>query len=128
MIQKEIHPNKYNSILIGLNIELEYDYNAFIKDWNSRNFFDRWWRKKYKIPFGSTAHLEMNHLFMSLEYKEDKIFDNLNDDIDTFNANSDNILIKAGIRSKSTKENSEIKLTGKTLDDEFNNLDIKQFQ
>ena len=52
------------------------DIKNFILDWNSFPL-DLWWRRKYKIPFGSQAHREMNFIDMSIEYQEELFFKEL---------------------------------------------------
>lgn len=50
------------------------DLEKFILKWN-RNFpVDRWWRKKYKIPFLSKEHREISFLNQVLEFKEDCLY------------------------------------------------------
>ena len=45
------------------------EIDKFIFKWHDFPF-DYWWRKKYKIPFGSQAHREMNFIDMYIEYRE----------------------------------------------------------
>ena len=46
------------------------EIDKFIFKWHDFPF-DYWWRKKYKIPFGSQAHREMNFIDMYIEYREE---------------------------------------------------------
>lgn len=48
--------------------------------WNLRFPIDRWWRKKYNIPFGSPAHLGTSFLDQLFEYKEDELFKELSEE------------------------------------------------
>lgn len=48
-----------------------------VKDWNSKYPLDRWWRKKYNIPFGSKTHLDQDPLDIKFEWLEDKFFEDL---------------------------------------------------
>lgn len=41
-----------------------------IARWNNTFPFDKWWRDKYKIPFGSPQHLEMSPIHMFFEFQE----------------------------------------------------------
>lgn len=47
----------------------------FIIEWNNLFPLDRWWREKYKIPFGSSAHLEANQADILLEFIEAQLFE-----------------------------------------------------
>ncbi len=49
----------------------------FLIKWNLRFRFDRVWRKKYQIPFGSKEHLEANQIDIFLDIQEDKLFERL---------------------------------------------------
>lgn len=49
----------------------------FILEWNLRFRWDRKWRKKYKIPFGSKEHLAMNQIDIYLDILEDIEFEKL---------------------------------------------------
>jgi hypothetical protein len=50
---------------------------SFIIDWNIRFRYDRQYRKKYNIPFGSKEHLETNQIDIYLDSLEDKQFEKL---------------------------------------------------
>src|ERR1700746_2545499 len=58
----------------------KFKISDFIEKWNKEYPFDRWWRKKYNIPFGSKVHKEASHIDMYFEYKEDLYFKNLKDE------------------------------------------------
>lgn len=49
----------------------------FILEWNARFKYDRLWRKKYNIPFGSKKHLEANQIDIYLDILEDKLADKI---------------------------------------------------
>jgi len=44
-------------------------------EWNHRFPCDRYIRKKYNIPLFSPQHLDMNQLDITMEYLEDRMFD-----------------------------------------------------
>lgn len=48
--------------------------------WNADFPIDRWWRKKYNIPFGSKTHMEANFLDQVFEYEEDKMFEEFSEE------------------------------------------------
>lgn len=49
----------------------------FIAQWNLRFKYDRKWRKKYNIPFGSKEHLESNQIDIYFDLLEDNLFHKL---------------------------------------------------
>jgi hypothetical protein len=55
--------------------DIKQDLRTFIINWN--NFFplDKWWRDKYKIPFGSPAHLEANQIDIFIEFIEQQAYE-----------------------------------------------------
>ena len=58
----------------------------FILEWNVKFPIDKWWRKKYNIPFGSRQHLEMSIFDMKLEWEEDKIYNRISEDTYVFDS------------------------------------------
>lgn len=46
----------------------------FIIKWNNTFILDRWFRKKYNIPFNSMKHRELNPIDIRFEYEEDLFF------------------------------------------------------
>lgn len=70
----------------------------FLFDWNLRFKYDRRWRKKYNIPFGSEQHLKANQIDIYLDLKEDRLFDKLKYDY-----------------LKAKKDKEDLELTGKLL-------------
>lgn len=48
--------------------------DQFIISWNTLFKWDRVWRKKYNIPFGSEAHLKANPIDIYLDIREDIYF------------------------------------------------------
>jgi len=53
------------------------DVDKFIYEWNTQYPIDRWYRKKYGIKFNSPDHRVLSFIDMYIEWKEDKIFNNL---------------------------------------------------
>jgi hypothetical protein len=49
----------------------------FLVAWNLRFRYDRKWRKKYGISFGSKEHLESNQIDIFNDLAEDRLFDKL---------------------------------------------------
>ena len=91
------------------------EIKRFIFNWNEFPC-DYWWRKRYNIPFGSTAHREMNFIDMYIEYQEELL---LNDIMEQEDIEED---IDLGINGKEI-----VKLSKKEIDDDYDNLDLSNF-
>lgn len=50
------------------------DAKKFMIKWNNRFPIDRWWRSKHKVAFLSPEHKECSFLSQLLEYQEDLLF------------------------------------------------------
>lgn len=50
------------------------DIRSFMIRWNNENPLDKKFREKYKIPFNSPQHREINQLDILAEFIEDEIF------------------------------------------------------
>ena len=48
---------------------LNDEIDRFIFRWDEF-IIDYWWRKRYNVAFGSSAHREMNFIDMLIEYRE----------------------------------------------------------
>ena len=53
------------------------DIDNFLKKWNEKFPYDRLWRKKYKISFGSIEHLSVSQIDIFLDIAEDFLVDKL---------------------------------------------------
>ena len=82
---------------------------------------DYWWRKKYKVPFGSKAHREMNFIDMLIEYQEDLMV--IKSTEDTYEDEMENE--ELGLNDNSAKRT--VPLTNKEIDEDYNSLDLEQF-
>ena len=51
------------------------EIESFIISWNLRFKYDRVWRKKYNIPFGSSEHRDINQIDIYIDILEDRLFD-----------------------------------------------------
>ena len=87
---------------------LNKDINNFVFSWDLFPL-DYWWRKKYNIPFGSKKHREMSFIDMAIEWKEEKIIEN--------------------VMSPKQKDDyiGTVKVTAKEIDEDYENLDLSQF-
>lgn len=107
---------------------MHLNIGKFIEEWNSRHPYDRWWRKKYNIPFGSKQHREASFIEMAIEYKEDLYFQKLANkeaEIDEIEREVDRMI--AGDANTQKSAVKVVKMTKKELDTEFDNLDLSQF-
>ena len=99
--------------------------------WTSSFPIDRWWRKKHEVAFGSKEHFSSSRIDMTLEYVEDKIFEEISkkseeESKDGFTEEEDNLLNKVTNTESFWKkgvERKEVKLT----EEEFDKLDLSQF-
>lgn len=94
--------------------------DRYIFDWH--NFpLDYWWRVKYRIPFGSQQHRNMNFIDMLIEYREEivvKRFQKEYKERQEFLYNKE-----LGLET----DNKVLKMSKQEIDDEYENLDLSQF-
>jgi hypothetical protein len=104
------------------------DFKNFIIEWNTKYQFDRWWRKKYNVAFGCEAHMNMSHIWMIIEYREEKFFEKLKNDVKSEfdDISTDNLVKSAGL-IKIGNDRGENEISQTVSDKEFNDLDITQF-
>lgn len=95
--------------------------NNFITDW-SRFMLDLWWRRKYKVPFGSPAHRAMNFIDMAIEYQEELLW---NKAVNTPREEVDEE--EEYINSQIQDDTENVKLTQEQIDEDYENLDLEQF-
>jgi hypothetical protein len=110
-----------------LNGEVYLDVKKFIIDWNNKYPYDRWWRKKYNISFGSEDHKRASFVNMSIEYKEDIYFKKLSeeDEIDDFEREVDKMI--GSNKEDQIGDKKVVKMTKKELDKEFEDIDLDDF-
>lgn len=93
------------------NNKIKDEVVKFIFNWHEFPF-DYWWRKRYNIPFGSSAHREMNFIDMYIEYQEFLLLnkpENIEEE-DYFNADDD-----------------IVKMSEEEINDDYENLDLTKF-
>lgn len=54
--------------------DFQKDLKKFVISWNNHFPLDKWWRERYRIPFGSPAHLEANQTDILFEYLEQEAY------------------------------------------------------
>lgn len=57
------------------------EYREFMVKWNLKFPIDRWYREKHKIPFMSKQHRESSFLNMRLEWEEDRLFKEIDEEV-----------------------------------------------
>ena len=83
---------------------------------------DYWWRKRYNIPFGSRKHREMNFIDIFIEYQEELLLRQTQEEYENRQSELEDEAI--GLPSS----NAEIvKMTEKEIDDDYENLELSEF-
>lgn len=83
-----------------------------IISWNVEFPFDRIWRKKYSILFGSKQHLEANFIDMCFQLREELLYERMNYIKDTID--------------EPEKDGSLVMNQGE-IDEEFDNLNLEDY-
>ena len=102
--------------------DAQEEIDKFIFKWHDFPF-DYSWRKKYKIPYATQPHSEINYIDMYIEYREEFLFNNAIEEHDK--AVSDREDEELGLKDGSSKR--VVKMTKQEIDDDFENLDLSQF-
>lgn len=90
---------------------LKEEIKNFLIDWHQFPI-DYWWREKYKVPFGSKQHREMNLIDMSIEYTEQVQVQKYLREVDLEPEDRDPRLVS---------------MTQSEIDKDFEELDLSQF-
>lgn len=96
---QEVLKKKNNSLLD--------DVNHFLLNWH-QFIIDYWWRRKYNVPFGSPQHRRMNLLDMYIEFQEDAMINRISSNVES-------------------SCDDDVKMSDKEIDEEFDKLDLSQF-
>lgn len=88
-----------------------------LEKWESCFPLDSWWRKKYKIPFGSKNHLEISQIDIYFDWLSDQIHKEFISEIDFLNDKKEKL--KTSI---STDRSDKPKFS----DEDFENIDISK--
>ncbi len=96
---------------------LNEEISRFLDQWHSF-FIDWWWRDRYKIPFGSKKHREQSFIDMAIEYREVQKMKLLKEKIHQEEEDE----LKVG-----EVDPRIVKMTKKEVEDEYDNLDLNQF-
>lgn len=101
-------------------LTLKKKVNNFLFNW-CQFPIDYWWRKKYKIPFGSSQHREMNFIDMFIEYQEEiEIQKSINKE-EGWEDEVENEALDLNTK------NEVVKISQEEIDEDFENLDLEQF-
>lgn len=115
------------AIVISRQEAINLSVPLFILEWNNKYPYDRWWRMKYNIPFGSKKHKEANFINMKIEYQEDILFHKMKKDIEENSEMSEDDGM-AGKASEATIDGKKIvKMSKKEVDNEFEDLNLEDF-
>ena len=86
--------------------------------WDSLYPIDKWWRDKYKIPFGSKKHRNQCLLDMRIEYEEEIMFIQLDREDQKKNKEKEKYYPGRGVWLNSKKP----KMTQEEIDRDFERL------
>lgn len=86
---------------------LKDSVDHFLMNWH-QFVIDYWWRRKYNVPFGSAKHREMNLLDMYIEFQEDVMINRMSSNVESSGGD-------------------DVKMSEKEIDEEFEKLDLSQF-
>lgn len=101
------------------------DIDNFIKNWNLKYPYDRWWRKKYNVPFGSKKHKKASFIDMAIEYKEDMWHYKMKQKEEDDEINGE--IIGEKIDNPTIGGKKVVKMSKKDLDIEFADLNLDDF-
>lgn len=93
----------------------EDDIRHFIFDWH-QFIIDYWWRQRYNVPFGSSQHRSMNFIDMAIEYEENKI-------VKEYQKGNE----REEDENLGIVDTNEIKVSNEQIDEDYDNLDLSQF-
>lgn len=101
--------------------KLKREVHNFIINWNQKWPIDFWWRKKYKIAFGSEEHRQANFIQMYYEYYEEVTmkkwyYDNDEDDD-----------VKDDVPKDAEKSGINKKMSQKEIDVDFDSIDLSRY-
>lgn len=106
---------------LNKRVDLRQDVDKFVFNWHEFPL-DYWWRKKYNIPFGSQQHRDMNFIDMLIEYREDIVVNRYKNEYVKKQEEQDNRDL-----GFTEKESKVIHLSQEQIDDDYENLDLSQF-
>lgn len=108
-----------NQNQLTTNNLLKDEVRRFILEWHDFPF-DYWWRKKYNVPFGSKAHREMNFIDIYTEYQEEALLKKIQEEYQRKQEENEN-------KALDIHSDNNVKLTKKEIDEDYENLDLSQF-
>ncbi len=101
----------------------ESPFDRLIVRWNNDFPIDYIWRKKYNIAFRSKEHLDISHLNMFLDLREEKLF---------------KMAVRHKAEQQDREENEElglalgteknVRLSKQEIDDEFDSLNLEDYE
>ena len=121
---------RYKRRRLGILYYEEQNIVLKVNIWNNIFVFDNWFRQKYKIPFASKAHKEQSLLAIFFEFKEDELIQKIKNELQEKLENDENNFSytdKNGNITEYKKDDKEVKLSKKEIDNEFDNLNLQDF-
>lgn len=102
---------------------LKSSVDRFLFQWHDFPF-DYWWRKRHGIAFGSAAHREMSFLDMYIEWREDLMITRALEQHDREEEGwTQEDYTNVGLKP----DEPEVRLTQKEIEEDYENLDLEQF-
>lgn len=99
--------------------KLNQEVTAYIVNWNRLYPIDYWWRKKYKVPFGSEQHRQANFIQMYFDYKEDKMMRKLFE--------KESKTTDRTFEEENKKHGVSKNMSQEQIDYDFENLDLSRY-
>lgn len=104
-----------------MNSNHKNNFRKFTENWNIKYPLDRWYRKRYNIPFGSDQHKSIDIQNIRIEFEEDLLFNEL-----LVNSTSSNKYDPGKGLWLNKVEQPEV--TQEEITDIYDNLNIKNIQ
>lgn len=103
-----------------LKTKIQTQANNFIFNWHEFPI-DYWWRKRYKVAFGSKVHREMSFIDMFIEYQEELMF------IKSAENNNSEDEAENESLGLNRHKGENIPMTNKQIDEDYESIDLEQF-
>lgn len=82
---------------------------------------DYWWRKKYNISFNSPQHRQMSLIDIYFEYREEMLIKEYRKKAEEEQDAKENEMLKIN------NDKEVVKMTKKEIEEDYDNLDLSQF-
>lgn len=116
-MKKKLNPKKTK------DKSLSEEIDDFIISWNNRFPIDYWWRKKYKVAFGSEEHRKVDFITMYIDYREEKLMKAALEKGKSNDSETERLVDQLIAKGKKTEV---VKMSKNEIDHEFDNLDLSK--